>query len=89
MSVLFDRYDPLVQMYLEKTIGKDSHPFTGLYHPYPMLAPNNMSDMITKISRDSPMLNWAFVDCKTFEVQYGSKSDSKRPHYSASGLDTR
>jgi hypothetical protein len=64
-------------MYLEKTVGKDLHPFIGLYRPHPMLAPNNMSGMITTISRDPPMLNWAFVDCKTFEVRYGSKSDSE------------
>jgi hypothetical protein len=66
-----------IKMYLEKHPRKDSHPFTGVYHPHPMFAPSNMSGLVSTISQDPPLLRWVFVDSKTFEVRYGGKAESE------------
>jgi hypothetical protein len=66
-----------IKMYLEKNPRKDSHPFTGVYHPHPMFAPSNMSGLVSTVSQDPPLLRWVFVDSKTFEVRYGGKAESE------------
>jgi hypothetical protein len=66
-----------IQMYIDKKVKEGSHPFTGVYHNHPLLAPNNMCGLVTTISEDPPLLRWVFVDVKTFEVRYGSRTDSE------------
>jgi hypothetical protein len=68
----------LTQLYLEKELRSESHPFTGVYHNHPDFAPkDNMLGLVSTVSKDPPLLRWIFVDSKTFEVRYGGKADSE------------
>jgi hypothetical protein len=64
-------------MYIEKHLRHYSHPFTGVYHSYPLFTPGNMSGLVSTVSLDPPLLRWVFVDAGTFEVRYGGKADSE------------
>lgn len=68
----------LTQLYVEKELRPESHPFTGVYHNHPDFAPkDNMLGLVSTVSKDPPLLRWIFVDSKTFEVRYGGKDDAE------------
>lgn len=56
---------------------KESHPFTGFYVQYPdteRVPP--VRGLVSTITADPPMLNWVYVDKKTYEVKYSNRSGS-------------
>lgn len=50
------------------------HPFAGYYLPYP---DTNYEGLVSTISDDPPILNWVYVDGKTYEVKYGLRVDAQ------------
>ncbi|KIW14339.1 hypothetical protein PV08_07121 [Exophiala spinifera] len=52
----------------------NSHPFAGYYLPYP---DSGYEGLVSTISDNPPMLNWIYVDKKTYEVKYGLRVDAQ------------
>ncbi|KAK7426983.1 hypothetical protein QQZ08_006581 [Neonectria magnoliae] len=50
------------------------YPLSGYFLPYP---DSTYEGLVTTISDDPPMLNWIYVDKKTYEVKYGVRADAQ------------
>ena len=64
-------------MYVEKNVQDDSHLFAWVCHNHPLFAPGSMSELVSIVNQDSPLVRWVFVDAKNFEVLYGGEADSE------------
>ncbi|CAI4212320.1 unnamed protein product [Parascedosporium putredinis] len=56
----------------------EGHQFAGYFFKHPTLNWGRKGDgYVSTIMDDPPMLNWIYVDKDTYEVKYGTKSESE------------
>ena len=62
------------KLFVDTLHAPGHHPFTGYFLPYPN---RGYDGIVSTINKDN-MLNWVFVDSRTYEMRYGVRADAER-----------
>lgn len=73
MKLYIANEHPLYNHDAKNNVSK-GYSFSGYFLPYP---DTNYEGLVSTISDDPPILNWIYVDKKTYEVKYGVRADAQ------------